>query len=72
MDRVLTAILNIQWYLLPLELQRHVLLVILRAQNPTILMTGTVPLNMETFSDVNIMNNKTINSLCCNTFRLRS
>lgn len=52
MDRVLMIINSSNWYLLPVELQRHVLCMIIRAQNPTILMTGFVPLNLETFVKV--------------------
>lgn len=48
-DRVYEALLASKWYLLPIRDQHHMRLMIARAQNPTILMAGTMPLNLDTF-----------------------
>lgn len=51
-DKLLYHIQHCDWYLLPTELQRCVMLMIIRAQNPPRLMTGTKPLNFDTFVNV--------------------
>lgn len=51
-DRLLLVIESSYWYLLPISHQRLILLMIARAQNPTVLKAGTVPLNMNLFAKV--------------------
>lgn len=52
MDRVYQTVINSKWYLLPLPEQLAMVMVFAKAQNPTILMAGTLPLNMDTFVEV--------------------
>lgn len=52
MDDILTIIQSSSWYLLPIRQQRCIMLMLCRAQNPTILRAGTLPLNLNTFVGV--------------------
>lgn len=52
MERVYQTVINSKWYLLPLPEQLAMVMVFAKAQNPTILMAGTLPLNMDTFVEV--------------------
>lgn len=51
-DKLLDHIENSEWHLLPPNVQQFVKLMILRAQGPPHLMTGTKPLNFDTFVNV--------------------
>lgn len=48
------AIYNCNWYLMPVPLQRVFLLMLMRAQNPTVLKSGTVVLNLNLFVAVSL------------------
>lgn len=51
-DRIYAALLSCDWYELPQEQKLQYLLMLLAAQRPSVLMAGTVPLNLDTFVNV--------------------
>lgn len=51
-DMVETEWMDFPWYRLRLADRRMIILIVLRAQNPLVLLAGTIPLNLETFVGV--------------------
>lgn len=51
-DNLRDAIASSDWHLLPIKQQLYFVLMMLRSQEPTVLMVGTMPLNMITFVSV--------------------
>lgn len=47
-------LINLNWYLLPIPMQKDFGLMLLRAQTPSKLIAGTVPINLDTFVNVQI------------------
>lgn len=53
-DKCLNSIQYCEWHLLPVQLQRNLQLMLLRAQHMPHLMAGTTPLNLDTFVNVSV------------------
>lgn len=51
-DKFLDVLMNLNWYMLPISMQRDFGHMLLRAQKPETLFAGTVPINLDTFVNV--------------------
>lgn len=53
-DKLSDVLINLNWYLLPISMQKDFRLMLLRAQKSSKLIAGTVPINLDTFVNVRL------------------